>query len=61
MFNFTNLNPWSNYSVTICAGLQLMRIKVNTAVCTCGNDHHMPGGPIFNHTLPEGTDYSKSC
>lgn len=55
MFNFINLNPWGKYSVTICGGLQLLRISVNRAACTCGDDHHIPGGPVFTRTLPEGT------
>lgn len=54
MFNFTNLTPWCSYSVTICSELQSLNIiPVNTTACTCGNDYHIPGGPVFAHTLPE--------
>ncbi|KAL9985053.1 hypothetical protein ACROYT_G007410 [Oculina patagonica] len=51
--SFTDLSPWSNYSVTICSGLNMAYIPVNDTTCTCGDDHHLPGGPVFNHTLPE--------
>ena len=61
MHNFTNLNPWWKYSVTICGALQMLNIVKSTSPCTCGDDHHIQGGPVFNHTLPEGTYYSNSC
>ena len=56
MHTFTDLTPWWKYSVTICGGLQLLRISVNKAACTCGDDHHIPGRPVLNCTLPEGTN-----
>ncbi|XP_078360066.1 uncharacterized protein LOC144644448 isoform X2 [Oculina patagonica] len=52
-YNFADLSPWSNYSVTICCGLSKKKIPVNDTTCTCGDDYHLPGGPAFNHTLPE--------
>ncbi|KAL9985061.1 hypothetical protein ACROYT_G007421 [Oculina patagonica] len=52
-YSFTDLSPWSNYSVTICSGPHMSYIPVNDTTCTCGDDYHLPGGPVFNHTLPE--------
>ncbi|XP_078360047.1 uncharacterized protein LOC144644437 isoform X3 [Oculina patagonica] len=54
--SFTDLSPWSNYSVTICSGVPsvpMTSIPVNDTTCTCGNDYYLPGGPVFSHTLPE--------
>ncbi|KAL9985058.1 hypothetical protein ACROYT_G007416 [Oculina patagonica] len=53
IWKYTDLSPWSHYSVTICSGLNVAYIPVNDTTCTCGDDYHLPGGPVFNHTLPE--------
>jgi len=52
-YTFTSLTPWTNYSVTICGGI-IDEIPVNESTCTCGGPRYIPGGPVFQHTLPEG-------
>ncbi|RMX56827.1 hypothetical protein pdam_00009934 [Pocillopora damicornis] len=50
-FSFTNLMPWSSYSVIVCPSMKT--INVNKTTCTCGDYQHQPEGPVFNQTLPE--------
>ena len=54
-FSFTNLMPWSSYSVIVCPSMKT--INVNKTTCTCGDYQHQPEGPVFNQTLPEGKIY----
>ncbi|XP_022782941.1 uncharacterized protein LOC111323779 [Stylophora pistillata] len=51
-YSFTNLMPWSSYSVIVCSFL-LGGNLVNETTCTCGDHRHQPKGPVFNKTLPE--------
>lgn len=51
-YSFTNLMPWSRYSVIVCLFL-MGGISVNETTCTCGDHRHQPKGPVFNKTLPE--------
>ena len=53
-YTFRDLMSWANYSVTICSGMSPRTPPANESSCTCGGLKYVPGGPVFQRTLPEG-------